>query len=167
MRQVALRIYALLFLVELILRVLAEGCPFFWSSPNVLWNYLDTHGGSRLVGAFCPHFSFLEALCGRSSPIYMMYSRPILGVKKRQFTSHSFHHRGCTPRRIRLSLPCQKALLLHPTSFRVQLNLPVLGVLLLKTQMGYWPSSVKVVFSIHTPEIPRAFKPEHSPHSIR
>ena len=50
---------------------------------------------------------------------------------------------------------------------RVQLNLPVLGVLLLKTQMGYWPSSVKVVFSIHTAEIPRAFKPEHNPHSIR
>jgi len=35
------QIYALLFLVELILRVLAEGCPFFWSSPNVMWNYLD------------------------------------------------------------------------------------------------------------------------------
>lgn len=45
------RIYALLFLVELILRVLAEGCPFFWSSPNVVWNYLDTHGG--IVELFC------------------------------------------------------------------------------------------------------------------
>lgn len=41
-RQLKLpRIYAFLFLVELVLRVLAEGCPFFWSSPNVLWNYLD------------------------------------------------------------------------------------------------------------------------------
>lgn len=35
------QVYALLFLVELILRVLAEGWPFFWSSPNMVWNYLD------------------------------------------------------------------------------------------------------------------------------
>ena len=36
------RVYALLFLVELILRVLAEGWPFFWSSPNMVWNYLES-----------------------------------------------------------------------------------------------------------------------------
>eukprot|EP00435_Cladocopium_sp_Y103_P005264 s1333_g1.t1 len=33
--------YAALFFLELLLRVLAEGKPFFWSSPNVAWNYLD------------------------------------------------------------------------------------------------------------------------------
>ena len=33
--------YAALFLTELVLRVLSEGKPFFWSSPNVAWNYLD------------------------------------------------------------------------------------------------------------------------------
>ncbi len=83
MRQVALRIYALLFLVELILRVLAEGCPFFWSSPNVLWNYLDTRG-SRLVGAFCPHgFCFCFRTLRTKVPRFTWFhSRPILGVKK-------------------------------------------------------------------------------------
>ena len=36
------QIYAILFLVELIMRIVAEGVmPFFWSSPNVVWNYLD------------------------------------------------------------------------------------------------------------------------------
>ena len=35
------QLYALVFFIELLLRVLAEGLPFFWSSPNVLWNYLD------------------------------------------------------------------------------------------------------------------------------
>lgn len=54
------RIYALLFLVELILRVLAEGCPFFWSSPNVVWNYLDTHGG--IVELFCIVLHILRTL---------------------------------------------------------------------------------------------------------
>jgi len=33
--------YAAVFLTELVLRVLSEGKPFFWSSPNVAWNYLD------------------------------------------------------------------------------------------------------------------------------
>ena len=33
--------YATLFFIELVLRMLAEGKPFFWSSPNVAWNYLD------------------------------------------------------------------------------------------------------------------------------
>ena len=33
--------YAFLFFLELVLRMLAEGRPFFWSSPNVAWNYLD------------------------------------------------------------------------------------------------------------------------------
>ncbi|CAK9092119.1 unnamed protein product [Durusdinium trenchii] len=33
--------YAALFLIELVLRILAERLPFFWSSPNVMWNYLD------------------------------------------------------------------------------------------------------------------------------
>ncbi|CAK9092622.1 unnamed protein product [Durusdinium trenchii] len=39
---IAEQVYALLFLVELVMRILAEGMPsFFWSSPNVVWNYLD------------------------------------------------------------------------------------------------------------------------------
>eukprot|EP00913_Durusdinium_trenchii_P007140 g6715.t1 len=33
--------YAGIFLLELLLRFLAEGLPFFWSSPNLVWNYLD------------------------------------------------------------------------------------------------------------------------------
>lgn len=33
--------YAFLFVVELAMRVLAEGRPFFWTSPNLVWNYLD------------------------------------------------------------------------------------------------------------------------------
>ncbi|CAK9105993.1 unnamed protein product [Durusdinium trenchii] len=35
------QIYAGLFLVELVLRVMAEGRPFFFRSPNLAWNYLD------------------------------------------------------------------------------------------------------------------------------
>ena len=35
------QVYALLFLVELLMRITAEGLPFFCSSPNVAWNYLD------------------------------------------------------------------------------------------------------------------------------
>ena len=33
--------YAFLFVLELAMRLLAEGTPFFWSSPNLVWNYLD------------------------------------------------------------------------------------------------------------------------------
>lgn len=35
------QLYAGLFFIEVVLRILAEGKPFFWSSPNVAWNYLD------------------------------------------------------------------------------------------------------------------------------
>ena len=35
------QVYAAIFLVELILRILAEGRRFFCSSPDVGWNYLD------------------------------------------------------------------------------------------------------------------------------
>ena len=33
--------FSALFFIEILLRILAEGKPFFWSSPNVAWNYLD------------------------------------------------------------------------------------------------------------------------------
>lgn len=35
------QVYAGVFFIELALRILAEGKSFFWSSPNMAWNYLD------------------------------------------------------------------------------------------------------------------------------
>ena len=97
-------------------------------------------------------FVFASALCGQRFPdLHGFILGQFLGSKKRAVYEAFISSSRLYP---------------HQRN-RVQLNLPVLGVLLLKTQMGYWPSSVKVVFSIHTPEIPRAFKPEHNPHSIR
>lgn len=150
------RIYALLFLVELILRVLAEGCPFFWSSPNVVWNYLDTHGG--IVELFCIILHILRTLF-----------LSVFFFRKHSLWSVYYLRKGPSERIIQV-VPPAPAFQLLPVQLWKTANSWV-RTPCSKTHIGFnapsffwmrcWPFSVKVVCSKNHHPKKRAFNPEH------